>query len=76
MRKTYRMTDTQWQQMLHACRPRPLMYLSGGMPMGPTPQESADDAWRALGAELGFDWKTVQPHGDDPREFSAEDKRP
>ena len=72
MRQRYEMTDAQFQRILAACRPRPLMYLSGGMPMGPSVQESANDAWEALGRELGFQFMTVRPSPEGDRVFTAE----
>lgn len=73
MRRRYDMTPEQQDTLLKACRPTPVMYLSGGQRMGPTPQENANAAWRKLGNELGFKWDTVRPiPGDCDRHFTAE----
>ncbi|MFH2029077.1 MAG: hypothetical protein ABIJ40_00445 [Bacteroidota bacterium] len=39
----------------------PVMYLSGGTPMGRSKQQKINDYWDELGKELGFDWNTVEP---------------
>ena len=74
VRQEFTMTQAQLDRLLAACRPRPVMCLSGGMPMGPSVQESANDAWAALGDEMGFDGMTVQPTGKGDRIFTAEPK--
>ena len=73
MRKTFKFTPEQKARMMEAMKPVPLMYLSGGQPMQ-SQQENANNAWRALGSELGFDWMTARPSslGDDY--FTAEVK--
>ena len=75
MRKTYTMTEEQLNTLLDACKPTPVMYLSGGVPMGGAPQENANRAWATLGEELGFNPMSVRP-GANQREFTAEDKTP
>jgi aromatic ring-opening dioxygenase catalytic subunit (LigB family) len=60
-RREYEMTKDQLRKMLDACKPVPAMYLSGGVPMFPSPQENANRAWASLGDELGFNPATVQP---------------
>jgi hypothetical protein len=73
MRKEFEMSAEQEAELLTACRPTPVMYLSGGVPMGPSPQENANAAWCALGKELGFDGMTVRPvPGKGLRFFTAE----
>lgn len=73
MRKEFEITDEQLAKILDACKPTPAMYLSGGIPMGGTPQENANSAWRALGQELGFDGMSVRPiPGKSDRFFTAE----
>jgi hypothetical protein len=42
MRKEFEMTEEELNGLLEACRPTPAMYLSGGTPMGGTPD------WRRL----------------------------
>ena len=61
MRKTFKMTEEQYQKLLDAGRPTAVMYLSGGVPMARSPQENANDAWKQLAKELGFIWDTVKP---------------
>lgn len=61
MRKEFEMTPDELKKILSACKPTPVMYLSGGTPMCNTPQENANAAWQALGKEKGFDWESVQP---------------
>ncbi|QIY82533.1 hypothetical protein HER18_02735 [Chryseobacterium sp. NEB161] len=39
----------------------PVMYISGGTPIGKSLQEKINDFWEDLGNEMGFDWKTIQP---------------
>ena len=73
MRLRFEMTEEQYEKLLEASKPTPLMYLSGGRPMSPSPQENANRAWRKLGKELGFDWRTVEPvEGESDRVFTAE----
>ena len=73
MRKNYEMTQKQFDKILDACKPTPVMYLSGGIPMSPSPQENANSAWRSLGEELGFRYTTVKPNSRGGRFFSAEE---
>lgn len=74
MRREFEMTEDQLKKLLDACKPTPVMYLSGGTPMYSTPQENANRAWEALGKEMGFDYLTVQPNGKGDRFFTAEPK--
>ena len=60
MRKTFTMTEEQKDTLLAAMKPTPVMYLSGGTPMGPSQQDNANAAWRKLGKEMGFDGMTVE----------------
>ena len=61
MRKEFEMTQAQLDTILDACKPTPVMYLSGGIPMGGTPQENANRAWKLLAEEKGFVWDSVKP---------------
>ena len=71
MRKEYEMTEAQLNTLLEACRPVPMIMLQCGMPK--SPQENANDAWRALGEEMGFQHMTVEPvTGKGNRFFTAE----
>ena len=58
-RREYEMTEEQLEQILKASQPVPYLIV-GGMPP-PSPQESANAAWRALAQEMGFRWDTVRP---------------
>ena len=67
------MTQKQLEALLDASKPTPVMFLSGGMPIGGTPQENSNRAWSELGDELGFAYMTVQPvQGKGDRFFTAE----
>ena len=71
--KNFEMTQKQLDELLNACKPTPVMYLSGGEPMFKTPQENANYAWKKLGKELGFKYMTVRPiAGKGSKFFSAE----
>lgn len=71
-RISYEMTQAQLDKIIDACKPTPAMWLSGGRPMGLSPQENANTAWARLGEEMGFDYMTVQPdHGKGDRFFTA-----
>lgn len=74
MRKEYEMTEDQESILLDACKPTPVMYLSGGQSMFRTPQENANVAWQRLGDELGFHHMTVRPSPRGRRFFTAEPK--
>lgn len=43
--KNFEMTQAQLDEIFNACKPVPLMYLSGGKRMFNTPQENANYAW-------------------------------
>jgi hypothetical protein len=70
MRSNFTMTGEQHAKLLEAMRPVPAMWI-GGPPR--SVQENANDAWVALGHEMGFDGMTVRgvPGGSE-YEFSAE----
>ena len=73
MRKEFTMTQQQMDKLLEACRPVPYM-IFGGMPPR-SPQQNANDAWCALGQEMGFDGMSVQPvAGKSELHFTAEAK--
>jgi hypothetical protein len=69
-RREFEMTEAQLETLLAAMKPQPYI-LTGGL--GPrSVQENANDAWRALGDELGFVWDSVLPfEGKSQRVFSA-----
>lgn len=60
-RTNYEMTQEDLDRILDACKPTPVMFLSGGLPMGGSQQENANSAWQSLGEKMGFDYMTVQP---------------
>ena len=71
-RTNYEMTQDDLDAILDACKPTPVMFISGGQPMGGSPQENANAAWARLGVKMGFDHMTVQPvSGKGTRFFSA-----
>jgi predicted TIM-barrel fold metal-dependent hydrolase len=51
-------------------KPVPYMIIGGYAPR--SRQENANDAWEALGREMGFKHMTVRPNGKGDRFFSAE----
>lgn len=65
------MTQEDLDAILDACKPTPVMFLSGGTPMGSSPQENANAAWRRLGEKMGFDYMTVRPSNKGDRFFIA-----
>ncbi len=69
--KRFEMTTKQHNRLLDACKPVPMIALQCGPT--PSPQERANNAWQALGKELGFDHMTVKPISDEPETiFEAE----
>ncbi len=69
-RHQFEMTQEQFDKILEACKPVPLIMLQCGMPR--SPQENANDAWKALGDLMGFDSMSVEPvRGGNQRQFSA-----
>jgi hypothetical protein len=68
-RKEFELTAEQFDKLIEACRPTTLIMLQCGMPR--SPQENANDAWCALGKELGFDGMTVEPSSKGQRFFTA-----
>jgi len=67
-RKQYTMTQDQYDNLIKACQPVPMIALQGSTPR--SPQENANTAWKILGNELGFDFMSVEP-GYTKLEFSA-----
>lgn len=73
MRKEFAITEEQRDTLLEAMKPTPVMYLSGGRPLGPSQQENANAAWVKLGKEMGFKGMTVRPvPGKSDLHFTAE----
>lgn len=73
-RRTYTMSQADYDGLIEritAARKVSGMYLSGGRPMG-DPQQTANDAWCALGRKMGFDGMTAQPFpGSSKLQFTA-----
>ncbi len=66
------MTQEDLDQILDACKPTPVMFISGGIQIGGDPQENANRAWAKLGEKMGFDPMTVRPlAGKSTRFFTA-----
>ena len=70
MRKEFEMTQEQYDKILEACRPVPYMVFGGMEPR--SPQQNANDAWKALGEEMGFEFMTVKAIPGKPKFFTAE----
>jgi hypothetical protein len=70
MRREYELTKEQFDRIIEACKPVPYIVVGGMEPR--SPQENANDAWCALGREMGFDGMSVQPSSRGDRFFSAE----
>lgn len=71
MRKNFTMNAQQHAKLLEAMQPVPAMWI-GGPPR--SVQQNANDAWCALGREMGFDGMSVRPiAGGSEYEFSAEE---
>ena len=71
-RQEFEMTQAHLDELMDACKPTPVMYMTGGRPMFNTPQENANYAWQKLGDELGFKYMTVKPTSKGVRFFTAE----
>lgn len=70
--QTFEMNQLQLDKLMNACKPTPVMFLSGGTRMFNTPQANANHAWKLLAKELGFKWDTVGPSGKGDRFFNAD----
>jgi hypothetical protein len=69
-RTNYEMTPAQCDALLATMKPVPYMVIGGVAPR--SQQENANAAWAALGAQMGFDYNTVQPiEGKGMLHFSA-----
>lgn len=69
-RKLFEMTEEQEATILDACKPVPYIVAGGTEPV--SPQTHANNAWCALGREMGFDGMTVRPvPGEGQRTFTA-----
>lgn len=70
-KQKFTLSDEQFQKIIQINREKgdPVMFLSGGVPIGKSLQEKINDYWDELGKEMGFDWKTIEPI--DNRNFIA-----
>lgn len=68
--KDYEMTQEQLDELIASCKATPVMMI-GGVSIGKSAQENANDAWARLGNEMGFDHMTVRPNGRGERFFTA-----
>ena len=57
--KNFEMTQEQLDVLMNASKSVPMIALQCGTPR--SAQERANDAWKALGDEMGFDHMTVKP---------------
>ncbi len=60
-RANFIMTEEDLKKLLQACKPTPVMYLPGGIPMCASPRENANAAWARLGKSMGFEPMSVRP---------------
>ncbi len=56
----YKMSEKDLKIILDACKPTPVMFVSGGTSIGGSQQENSNRAWETLGDKMGFDSMTVQ----------------
>lgn len=63
MKTKYTLTQAQMDKIIAINKEGgdPVMYLSGGVPMGRSLQEKINDLWKELGAEMGFVVDTIEP---------------
>lgn len=59
MRKEFEMAQEEFDKIMDASKPVPMIMLQCGMPT--SPQENANQAWRELAQERGFVWDSVVP---------------
>ena len=71
LKKEYKMTKADLDQLKEACEPVMLIAIQCGTPS--SPQENANRAWRILGGRMGFDGMTVKPSSKGVRFFTAEE---
>lgn len=74
MRQRFEMTQAQLDSILAASEP--VRYMVFGCLEPRSPQQNANDAWCALGREMGFDGMTVEPTNEGDRIFTAEIAEP
>lgn len=72
MTTRYEMNDAQFSSIMEACQPVAAIMLQCG-PLR-SPQENANNAWKRLADEMGFEWDSVRPSGQGDRVFFATPK--
>jgi len=74
MRKEFEMTQEEMDKIISINKEGgdPVMYLSGGIPMGRSLQEKINDYWKELGDKYGFKPMTVQGSSRGNLFFTAE----
>lgn len=62
-KQKFTLTEEQFQKIVAINKEGgdPVMYLSGGIPMGRSLQEKINDFWQELSIELKFDMSTIEP---------------
>ena len=68
--EVFTMSEEDYEALLSSCRPVAYLVFGGTQPR--SQQENANDAWKRLGDKMGFNYRTVSPHGSNPRSFTAE----
>jgi len=59
MNKEFELNESQFETLMAAMKPTPMIMLQCGTP--PSVQERANAAWAVLGKELGVDPMTARP---------------
>ncbi len=78
MSKKYTLTEEEYQEIVKINEEGgdPVMFLSGGRPMGRSLHEKVNDYWTELARKRGFIFSTVRPTGGDVKEFYADEVSP
>lgn len=73
MRKLFKMTEEEMQEIIDINKRGgdPVMYISGGQPLGRSLQEKINDYWATLAEKYGFDINTVKPSSEGKLYFTA-----
>ena len=63
MRVEFKITEEEYQEILEINKKGsdPVMYLSGGIPLGRSLQEKINDYWKTLGLKYGFKPMGITP---------------
>ena len=75
MRKEFEMTQEEMNKILDINKEGgdPVMFISGGIPIGKSLQDKVDDYWDTLGIKYGFNPRTVRGPGSKGKlSFTAE----